>query len=391
MRWIMPIPIWNLPSTSLLTRALLTAATIFFAVAAPGNAEARAKRVLYLGDSMSMGAFGRTLDAELREAGVEVYTYVCGGGSPYYWLSRYPSVRCDIGFWKKTPRAESRVNIIKAVPKLEPLLAEHDPDVVVIQTGTNLYSSLRSKRQSAAKNEAEVRALVRNMCEASAQGGRSVYWIAPPSAHPQRYGQALEDQLWGILNSEVARFGRAYNSRAVTRYSDPYPENDGIHYGPTEARAWAKSVAGDLVGFLKGGKGQGRKALPADTKEYAKEVTEVRRAMPVQRAAGDQPFRAELKLLRKSEPPKRADYKNALGVYEYQVVRVFSGSYPYDRVHVARRIILNRRETAVVEIPVGSTATLPLDPIADHPDLQRMQMADSLPNSGDYPLFVVDF
>ena len=40
-----------------------------------------AKRILYLGDSMSMGAFGRTFDNRLREAGFSVYTYGRRGDS----------------------------------------------------------------------------------------------------------------------------------------------------------------------------------------------------------------------------------------------------------------------------------------------------------------------
>ena len=47
------------------------------------------ERVLYLGDSMSMGEFGRTLDKRIRDAGMEAYTFVAGGATPYYWLSEF--------------------------------------------------------------------------------------------------------------------------------------------------------------------------------------------------------------------------------------------------------------------------------------------------------------
>ncbi len=52
--------------------------------------------ILYLGDSMSMGAFGKVFDMKLREAGFEVYTYVAGGATPYYWLSRYEPIASNI-------------------------------------------------------------------------------------------------------------------------------------------------------------------------------------------------------------------------------------------------------------------------------------------------------
>ena len=65
--------------------------------------------VLFLGDSMSMGAFGLTLDSRLRDAGFEVHTYVAGGATPYYWLSQYEAISSDIGFWVKTPNLERRL------------------------------------------------------------------------------------------------------------------------------------------------------------------------------------------------------------------------------------------------------------------------------------------
>ena len=128
--------------------------------------------VLFLGDSMSMGAFGSTLDSKLRDAGFEVHTYVAGGATPYYWLSQYQSISSDIGFWEKTPKLERRLKKIEEVPKVEDLLNHCDPDIVVVQTGTNLYSSLRSKRREESDNIKLVQNLCRDMAEAASKGGR---------------------------------------------------------------------------------------------------------------------------------------------------------------------------------------------------------------------------
>ena len=68
----------------------------------------RRTSILYLGDSMSMGAFGKEFDIKMREAGFDVYTYVAGGATPYYWLSRYEPIASDIGFWEKTPTVNRR-------------------------------------------------------------------------------------------------------------------------------------------------------------------------------------------------------------------------------------------------------------------------------------------
>ena len=63
-----------------------------------------ADKVLYLGDSLSMGAFGTTIDENLRSAGFDVHTVVAGGASPYYWLKAYQPLPCTIGFLGKIGR-----------------------------------------------------------------------------------------------------------------------------------------------------------------------------------------------------------------------------------------------------------------------------------------------
>ena len=67
----------------------------FFSILIFGPVQAEKTRVLYLGDSLSMGAFGKTLDSGLRNQGMEVYTVVAGGASPYYWLKAYQPLPCD--------------------------------------------------------------------------------------------------------------------------------------------------------------------------------------------------------------------------------------------------------------------------------------------------------
>ncbi|MDF1849491.1 MAG: hypothetical protein P1U85_01565 [Verrucomicrobiales bacterium] len=135
----------------------------------------KSSRVLYLGDSLSIGAFGKTFDQSLRSSGFEVHTVVAGGASPYYWLKNYQSLPCTIGFWEKSPSIERRVGYVRAVPKIEDLLETHQPQVVVVQTGINLYATLRSKRRAKEDNVAEVTSLIEQMCYSIAQAGATSY------------------------------------------------------------------------------------------------------------------------------------------------------------------------------------------------------------------------
>ena len=201
-------------------------------------------RVLFLGDSFSVGAFGRTFDQALRNAGFEVYTSVAGGGSPYYWLSAYPPVSIDITYWERTPSSQRRLRSISAVPKLETLMAKWQPDIVVVQTGTNLYASLRSSRRSKEANVREVESLVSKMGRAISAGGARCFWITPPSASTNTYPQELQDEMLAITRRAVSPYGRIFDSYAVTERPTG---SDGIHLGPSKARAWAQRAASDFI------------------------------------------------------------------------------------------------------------------------------------------------
>jgi hypothetical protein len=209
-------------------------------------------KILYLGDSMSIGAFGQTLDTSLRTAGFDVHTVVAGGASPYYWLRNYQALPCTIGFWEKSPTTERRVGYVRAVPKLEDLMEVAKPEVVVVQTGINLYATLRSKRRSKEENVGEVRSLIEQMCASIATGGAISYWVLPPHSHEERYSRELQEELGNLMRNTVRKYdGVVFESQKVTRFVDPYPATDGIHYGPEEARGWAAKVSEHFNDFMK--------------------------------------------------------------------------------------------------------------------------------------------
>ncbi len=348
------------------------------------------KRVLFLGDSMSMGAFGRTFDSMLRAAGFEVYTCVAGGATPYYWLSRYAPISSNIGYWKKTPSGENRWKTVKAVPKVEVLIELYDPDLVVVQTGTNLYATLRSKRRSKAGNIKEIENLCRNMAEAVTSGGRRCYWITPPAAHPSRYPVSLQRELAALTRQQVEPFGRVFDSRKVTKYIDPYPRNDGIHYGPTEARKWARHVVADFVSYA-GGEAIGRRALDPEG-AFGTEVAAVKPAVPVDPSEivwGE--IDVKLRLKAKTQLPPRSDisYRSCSVLYEYEIVGVSAGHYPFDTLRVAHIGLFNRKVTAKAGYPLGTVRSWKMVPIERYSYFLRLQMADDLDADLDKPIYVI--
>ena len=385
-------------------------------------------KVLYLGDSLSMGAFGRTFDETMRDKKLKVFTHVAGGASPYYWLRRYEPISCSIGYWEKTPEKERRVGYIRAVPKVEDLLEKYDPNIVVVQTGVNLYATLRSRRRSKEDNVKLVEVLISDMCAAVKTKGATSYWITPPDSHKKRFPEDLQVELTGLMKRVVSDHGgKVFESRKVTEWSMPYPsKSDGIHYGPVESRAWASKVAVDFAAYIdkldsklilaKGEEGEIKaKPLVADadgpiqtqstdepaSSDQQKETkgAENRTIGSITSGASEMSAKAgneiqlKLKLSNKSqvEHLNEVTYNSAFGIFEYDVEEVYKGEYPFDKVRIAHMIVLNKRYTGPNRFKIGSNYYLTLVKISKYPSLERVQMIDKLPINLDMPIYVCKF
>jgi len=381
-----------------MTRSLVRLAAVAALMSLPGAAvDAGADervRVLYLGDSLSIGAFGRTLDRSMRSAGFEVHTVVAGGASPYYWLDRYQPMPCTIGFWEKSPSRERRVGYVRAVPKIEDLIEQHEPNVVVVQTGINLYATLRSKRRSKEENVAEVRSLIDQMCYAVADAGALSYWVLPPDSHEERYPESLQEELESIMAEVVNEYeGEVFESQEVTEFVDPYPATDGIHYGPEEARGWAEKVSRHFNKFMDVRPAPERRTIVRAVPLDPPDPPEGERPGSGRGRAGAESQREEvdlvLKLVAKSEIEHLAelDYANALGVYEYEVLEDRLDNYPHDRVRVAHGIVFGRKYTGAAKREIGARIDLTLVPLSKYRTLSTWQMDDDLRPNFELPLY----
>lgn len=353
--------------------------------------------VLYLGDSLSIGAFGQTFDAAMRSSGFQVHTVVAGGASPYYWLKNYQPLPCTIGFWEKSESNERRVGYVRAVPKLEDLISQAKPDVVVVQTGINLYATLRSKRRPKEESVAEVRSLIDQMCHSITKGGAASYWVLPPRSHEDRYPSELQEELASLMRGVVERYeGMVFESREVTEFTDPYPATDGIHYGPAEARGWAEKVSAHFNAFMEIAQASEKKAAPVQTVSLQTRPQEKRaeeREMPASLPEPGTELPAEvalrIRLEEKSEIGNLAelDYANALGLYEYRVLKDLRGNYPHDRIRIAQGIVFGRKLTGAAKTQVGSETELVLVPLSKYKNLSSWQMVDDLRPNFEIPIY----
>lgn len=338
-------------------------------------------KVLYLGDSLSFGAFGSTLDKQLRSSGCEVYTMVTGGATPYYWLSDFAPVSGDAGHWVKQDGYERRLRRTRTVPKIEPLLKKFPADAAVVQTGTNLYAALRDKKKTPAERVKSVEYLVDRMCKVLTSQKCRVYWVTPPDSHEGKYPRELQEQMRGIIKTVAGRYGRVFDSYAVTHYTDPYPKEDGIHYGPEQATDWARRVARDAIPWI-------QQANTSSTESNATVAAEaplieetVRKAQPVLSGANTLKVEAVLKEKTPFLHPENSTYRNAVACYEYEVVKVIEGSYPESRLRVAHVVMRNSQLRPEREWEPGRKEVLTLVPLASYPDTEKLETLDELPEA----------
>ena len=208
--------------------------------------------VLLIGDSLSVGPFGTTLQDLLinRLGNKEVALYASCGSSPEHWLASEPVYLTRCGYREKTPRSQKLIDFVNgrppppvATPKIEKLLRIHSPQYVLIQLGTNWMDEFQQK----VTEEKKSRKMALLTQFAGALKGRQVVWILPPDS--SHYSSTAQNAVREILfkTAQNHRFG-VIDSKKLTHYRRGKTGSDGVHYNGEDARNWALGVMTALTG-----------------------------------------------------------------------------------------------------------------------------------------------
>ncbi|MDY7094751.1 MAG: LamG-like jellyroll fold domain-containing protein [Acidobacteriota bacterium] len=122
------------------------------------------------------------------------------------------------------------------------------------------------------------------------------------------------------------------------------------------------------------------------------EVAENHRRYAAERAARKRvpKVRFKARLTARSEAPtleQIAPYREALTVYEYEVLEVLGGSFDGERVRVAHTAILDRQLLPILRREPGSTTQLLLEPFGDNPQVESWFISDTLEPDYSIPLY----
>jgi hypothetical protein len=200
--------------------------------------------VLMIGDSLSVGKFGETVQAHLALRR-RVAAYASCGSSPEHWLAGEPDFVTKCGYRQRTADSDIFSDYVNGhaprptrTPKLADLVRKHKPTILVVQLGTNWMDRNLSDEQM---NDY----LSRFADEARRSGTvEKIIWIAPPDSARLRRTQGKVHQL--IRRAAARKSFDIIDSRNVTHYVMGKTGGDGIHYNSESSEAWARGIQREL-------------------------------------------------------------------------------------------------------------------------------------------------
>lgn len=342
------------------------------------GADGRRFKVLVLGDSLGLCGFGKSLDARLRgHASVRaVSTYMACGTIPSSWLKigPYSAARTACGYWSiegepgNTP-AETRDTYGMSrghkpashlVPKVENLLDAFQPDILVMQNGTNLLSlfsdgSTVIPTRHDAQLRAQITPFVRTVT-AHATSLKKIYWVAPPVSG--RYSKAIQDFLVEKLSIHGDGVWGVLDSRTLVSYPYKTPMPDKEHFIGRDMDTWAEGVYHAIAQDMETDRIP-RKSLFEQRGASRAEKPQETAAAPDRRAQVE----VKARLVKKSSPLRVEQilpYQESVVSCLYQVESVLSGSYEEKEILVMHPAHIRLEAQPLSSHQVGKTYSLKL-------------------------------
>ncbi len=313
-------------------------------------------RVLILCDSMGLNGFADELDACFRACpGVErVHTIAACGSNPLTWMKRgpYANASTHCGFLRiestdETGGVEMERDIYgipagnkpahHRVPKIEDLVREIDPDVLVFQNGNNFFDLFKSAKADPAKCRDQMRSYIaplRQWLAANAPGIRHFYWVTPPQTGAA--SSEVQQAVFDTIREEVEPAGRVIDSRLITSYPYKTQGADLMHFWGDEAFTWGRDTFHLLAADLGNRRSESRSRQPA---------VEIRRALPVEEDAEEVLVRVRLEKLTPIPGPEAfAPYGDLLVAGLYRVVKVKAGRYEEKHIVILHPAYINHQK-----------------------------------------------
>src|SRR5215470_9142129 len=349
-----------------------------FAQPAPASPDQpRDLTVLILGDSLGLCGFSKRLDQKFRaDPRVKsVFTYCTCGTNPLSWLKEKPftHIQTHCGYWSIESKPDSHGvkeqrdtygepsghrPASHTVPKLDDLLATLQPDILVMQTGSNLFGLFSGREKVKADRDGPVlrKYLVPFVKKAITPPSklRKIYWVAPPISG--RVSGEVQEFVFEQTQKGIGSVTDLIDSRKLVSYPYKHMEPDKEHFIGEDMNRWADKVWAEID-----------RDLSAQSWSEVRPLSEsIAKLTPVA-APSATPATASLvvkaKLVSKTKPIKKEElmpYQEFLVGFLYDVEEVSSGQYGEKQILVMHPAYIGLQPQSLEKFRIGKTYDLQL-------------------------------
>jgi hypothetical protein len=362
---------------SWLIAAALFAPRLFAQQPAPSPPEG--VNVLILGDSLALCGFGARLDERFRESPYvkATFTYLTCGTNPLSWLKErpYTNIKTHCGFLSMESLGGGMMKQVEdvygmrrghtpgshPVPKLEDLFATARPDILVMQTGTNLFDlfpdhkTVNPNRHGPALRSYFVPFI--SKATKSPSPLKKIYWVASPTSG--RVSKEIQDFVLQQTRADMGHAATVIDSRALVPYPYHHMEPDKEHFLGADMDLWADKVF-EIVE-------RDMSALPVASLKPLSETAPAPLAADEATPPAEKPKETTLQvratLVSKTEPVPVNEflpYQEFLVGYVYEVTEVVAGEYSEKQILVMHPAYIGLREQRLGRYRIGRNYRLQL-------------------------------
>ena len=376
--------------SSLQAQAVAQAAPAPMAQPSPAAKRDEGATILFLGDSLSLCGFGKRLDGHFRQSPSvkAVFTYMACATQPLSWLKDkpYTNMKTHCGFWsiESVPGSaqskeledvygQRRGSTPKShpVPKLEDLLGQIRPDILVMQTGGNLFDlfpdhkTVRPDRDSVALKRYILPFVSRAVRAPSSC--KKIYWVSPPISG--RVSPSVQEFVIEQVRAQLGPVATVIDSRPLVSYPYRHMEPDHEHFLGPDMDQWADKVF-DII----------NQDLATQSLASLKPLSELfpqlpaasqptpTPAAPAANANGE--IYLSARLVFKSKPMTVEEflpYQESMVGYVYDVRRVLAGQYDEKQILVMHPTYIGLKKQSLRKYRMGRTYKLRLRPLEGTP------------------------
>jgi hypothetical protein len=343
----------------------------------PASEQPHDLTVLILGDSLGLCGFSKRLDQKFRaDPRVKsVFTYCTCGTNPMSWLKEKPftHIQTHCGYWSIESKPDSHGfkeqrdtygepsghrPASHTVPKLDDLLATIQPDILVMQTGSNLFELFSGREKPKPDRDGPMlrKYLVPFVKKAITPPSklRKIYWIAPPiSGH---VSGEVQEFVFEQTQKGIGSVTDVIDSRKLISYPYKHMEPDKEHFVGEDMNKWADKVWTEIDHDLS--------AKPwADARPLSESIAKLAPAAAPSVTPATASLVVKAKLVSKTTPIKKEElmpYQEFLVGFVYDVEKVVSGDYGEKQILVMHPAFIGLQPQSLGKFQIGKSYELQL-------------------------------